>query len=90
MLQTLWASEPVAVVAFCGVLADAVLGLLVAFGLPITVNEKLALQAFASIVVVGVSALIARANVYPAAKVVSVLAEVPAVPVAPVVVTQPV
>lgn len=81
-MKNIFQTEPVLVIAALGVVAEALLLVLIAFGVPIDPAQKLALEGLGTAIITGLSAVFARAQVTPTAS-------LPPAPVVPATVLVP-
>jgi hypothetical protein len=61
--------EPALIIAGVGAIFEALLIVLVAFGLPITTDQKVALTSFGTVVITVLTGIVTRSQVTPTAKV---------------------
>jgi hypothetical protein len=66
-MTDLFAREPALLIAGAGAVAEALLLTLIAFGLPITPDQKLALQALGTVILTVATGIATRSQVTPVA-----------------------
>lgn len=64
-LRTMWATEPTFVITGVGVIAEALLLALIAFGVPITPDQKLTITGLGTTIITVLCGLITRSQVTP-------------------------
>ena len=66
-MLNLFQTEPAVVIAGIGAILEALLLVLIAFGVPITTDEKLALTGFGTVVITVATGIVTRSQVSPVA-----------------------